>query len=85
MTPNVYDGEPDNRQATDTEPAQPVTRFRSRYRALTQYEKDLHDAIKAKADELDNLFDEIKDGRYKALARTALEESIMWIIKELTS
>lgn len=79
---NVFEGAADGRQA-DT--AIEVSRFRPRYRALTDAEKALHDALKAKADELDQLFARVKDGRYKALAVTSLEQSIMWIVKELTS
>jgi len=79
---NVYEGKPDGRQA-DT--AIPVSRFRPRYRALTDDEKALHDAIKSKADELEQLFEKVKPGRYHSLAITSLEESVMWIVKELTS
>jgi hypothetical protein len=56
-----------------------------RYRALTDDEKALHDAIKSKAAELEALFEQVKSGRYSSLAMTDLENSIMWIIKELTS
>jgi hypothetical protein len=62
-----------------------VTRFRPKYRALTDREKALHDALKDKAAELEALFAEVKPGRYNALAVTSLEQSIMWIVKELTS
>jgi hypothetical protein len=79
---NVFEGATDGRQA-DT--AIPVSRFRPRYRALTDDEKKLHDELKAKADELDQLFAKVKPGRYNALAVTSLEQSIMWIVKELTS
>jgi uncharacterized protein YoxC len=79
---NIFEGQPDGRQA-DT--AIEVSRFRPRYRALTDAEKALHDALKAKADELDQLFARVKDGRYKSLAVTSLEQSVMWIVKELTS
>lgn len=79
---HVYEGKPDARQA-DT--AIQVSRFRPRYRALTDDEKKLHDELKAKADELDHMFAQVKDGRYKSLAITSLEQSIMWIVKELTS
>ncbi len=79
---NVYEGATDGRQA-DTAIA--VSRFRPRYRALTDDEKVLHDALKDKAAELEALFDRVKAGRYKSLALTSLEESVMWIIKELTS
>lgn len=78
---HVYDGDPDARlQAT-----QPVKRFRPTYRQLTDEEKALHDALKDKAEELEQLFAKVKPGRYNSLAVTALEQSIMWIVKELTS
>lgn len=79
---NVYEGQPDGRQA-DT--AIQVSRFRPRYRALTDEEKALHDALKDKAAELEALFTQVKPGRYNSLAVTSLEQSIMWIVKELTS
>lgn len=80
---NVFDGEPDGRQSADV--AQPVSRFRPIYRALADDEKALHDAIKAKAEELEALFAKVKPGRYTSLALTALEEAVMWAIKGLTS
>lgn len=79
---NVFEGTPDGRQGIST--TAPVSRFRPTYRALTDEEKQLHDAIKTQAESMENLFSHIKDGRYKALALTALEESVMWAIKELT-
>lgn len=79
---HVFEGQPDGRQA-DTAIA--VTRFRPKYRALTDEEKALHDALKDKATELEALFNKVKDGRYKSLAFTSLEQSVMWIVKELTS
>lgn len=79
---NVYEGKTDGRQA-DT--AIPVSRFRPRYRALTDEEKTLHDEIKNKAAELEELFGKVKTSRYASLAVTALEQSVMWIVKELTS
>jgi hypothetical protein len=80
---NVYDGAPDARQSGDT--AEKTSRFRPRYRALTDDEKALHDAIKAKAAELEGLFEQIKPGRYLSLGMTALEQSVMWAVKELTA
>lgn len=80
---NVFEGKPDARQSDDT--AMPVSRFRPRYRALTDDEKALHDQLKEKAAELEALFDKVKKGRYAALAMTSLENSLMWIVKELTS
>ena len=80
---NVYEGKPDARQQASVDA--PVSRFRPRYRALTDDEKALHDAIKDKAAELESLFAQVKPGRYNSLAVTALEQAIMWIVKELTS
>lgn len=81
--PNVFEGTPDARQSTETT-FQP-SRFRPTYRALTDEEKALHDQLKTKAAELETLFGQVKAGRYSALAMTSLENSIMWIVKELTS
>ncbi|MCI1437823.1 MAG: hypothetical protein LKI03_00065 [Acetobacter indonesiensis] len=61
------------------------SRFRPRYRALTPEEKALHDEIKNKAQEMEALFEKVKSERYNALAITSLEQSVMWIVKELTS
>jgi hypothetical protein len=80
---NVYQGEPDGRQSADV--AMPTSRFRPMYRALTPEEKQLHDDIKAKAVELEKLFEMVKFGRYRSLGLTALEEAVMWTVKELTS
>ena len=80
---NVFDGKPDARQSADVN--HPVSRFRPTYRALTADEKTLHDDLKAKAVELETLFAKVKPGRYNALAITSLEQSLMWIVKELTS
>ena len=79
---DVFEGKPDSRQSDD--PKMLVSRFRPRYRALTDTEKELHDALKNKAAELETLFGQVKQGRYNALAVTSLEQSIMWIVKELT-
>lgn len=83
---NVFDGAEDSRQSADV--AHPVSRFRPTYRALSDDEKKLHDEIKTKAVELEKMIEQMKDGkpsRYKSLALTDLESSIMWAVKELTS
>lgn len=80
---NVFEGKPDGRQSDDSNLK--VSRFRPVYRALTDEEKALHDELKAKAVELEALFARVKPGRYNALAVTSLENSLMWIVKELTS
>ena len=79
---HVFEGKPDDRQADS---AIPVSRFRPRYRALTDDEKAMHDQLKDKAAELESLFGKVKPGRYSALAMTSLEQAVMWIVKELTS
>lgn len=81
---NAFAGEPDARQEGDIKPS----RFRPRYRKLTDEELALHDEIKNKAAELETLFEKInggKTGRYKSLAFTDLEKSVMWAVKELTA
>lgn len=79
---NVFEGKPDDRQA-DTKI--PVSRFRPKYRALDPEEKQLHDEIKEQAVKLEELFAKVPTGRYASLAFTSLEESVMWIIKQLTA
>ncbi len=79
---NVFEGQPDGRQGDSSTK---TSRFRPMYRALTDEEKALHDEIKAKAVELEVLFEKVKAGRYAALAITALEQSVMWVVKELTA
>lgn len=81
-TETVYEGQPDARQGDATTVP---SRFRPRYRKLTPDELALHDEIKNKAAELETLIERVKPGRYRSLAITALEESIMWAVKELTS
>ena len=91
---NVFDGQSDQRQSDDQK--EPMSRFRPRYRALSDDEKALHDAIKAKAEELEALFQRVTEfgaaphsdpikTRYRALGLTALEQSVMWAVKALTS
>ena len=80
---NVFEGAADNRQSDDRK--MPVTRFRPRYRALSDEEKALHDEIKDAYAKVEALVDRLNAGRYRALAITALEESCMWAVKELTA
>lgn len=80
-TENVYEGEPDGRQAGDIKPS----RFRPRYRALSDEEKALHDEIKNKACEMEELIEKVGKGRYQSMAMTDLEKSVMWAVKQLTS
>ena len=58
---HTFKGTLDSRQSDDA--ALPISRFRPRYRALTDDEKALHDALKDKASELEALTDKVKAGR----------------------
>lgn len=80
---NVYAGKPDARQSDD--PNMPTSRFRPRYRALSDEEKALHDEIKENAVKLEQSILKVKAGRYQSLSLTALEESVIWAVKELTT
>lgn len=53
-------------------------------RELSKEERDLVCSIQDKADEMKQLFDLVKAGRYRSLAMTSLEEAVMWIVKEAT-
>ena len=59
--------------------------FRPTYRELTEEEATLSNAIKNRAQDLLTLYLRLNSGRYRALAITSLEESVMWAIKELTT
>jgi hypothetical protein len=74
---------------------QPMSRFRPRFRKLTDEELALHDAIKGGAHALEQMFTQVDLGssnpetvsekmRYRALAMTALEQAVMWAVKALT-
>ena len=62
-----------------------TSRFRPRYRQLSEEEQALSLAIKEKAAELETLYGDVGEGHYGKLAMTSLEQSVMWIIKELTA
>jgi hypothetical protein len=79
---DVFEGPADSRQSDDQ--AMAVSRFRPRYRALSDEEKAIHDEVKAAFCAVEQQIERIKAGRYRSLALTALEESCMWAIKELT-
>lgn len=79
---NLFEGTPDARQADEVD--EEMSRFRPRYRALTPEEVAHHDDLKTAYTAVERLLDILPSGRYRALAYTALEESCMWAIKELT-
>lgn len=57
--------------------------FRKQYRALTEMEKNHVDAVKVAAEILHHLLDR-GDPRCVAIAKTKLEECVMWATKGLT-
>lgn len=69
-------------------PAQ-VDIFRSKYRELSITEKDAISVLKDTASKLYAIYEEGQnelgaDGRKIALAKTKLEESVMWGVKAIT-
>lgn len=66
---HIYEGAPDARQAGNIKPS----RFRPQYRALTDEEKALHDAIKEKAVELEALFARARELRYPLIEIVAAD------------
>jgi hypothetical protein len=54
--------------------------FRKTYKALKSVNSDLIQNIKLKAEELEDLFKKVNN-REMALAKTNLEQSIMWATK----
>lgn len=59
--------------------------FRIEYTALTDEQKVKILAVKHKAEELLKEFGESGDLRCLALAKTKLEESVMWAVKGITT
>ena len=64
--------------------AEAVNVFRPVFRDLTEDEKDLISEVKTKAQEL-YLLIEKTPGRYGSLAKTELESSMMWAVKQITA
>ncbi len=65
--------------------------FRKQYRPLTEAEKEFIENLKHEAEILYGLMDQStfpgersERARYLNLAKTALEESVMWAVKALT-
>lgn len=79
---NTFEGTPDARQSDRVDA--PVSRFRPTYRALTDEEKQLHDAIKLQADSMAVLFDNLKRSYMTEQAILRLEEAVFWAVKGLT-
>jgi hypothetical protein len=59
--------------------------FRNKYREMTDFEKRTMEELKSRAYWLlCHIEAHIPEGRYQSLAKTALEESVMWAVKEIT-
>lgn len=64
--------------------------FRKEFKPLTDEQKAWMDAVKTKADELLLAIDRVREGNYPgnreiALAKTNLEQAIMWAVKGITA
>ena len=53
-------------------------------RELSEGEQEVREAIYKQAEALEATYRLVQPGRYRSLALTSLEESVMWIVKELT-
>lgn len=58
--------------------------FRKEYRELTEDEKAHVENVKTAAEVLYDHIEAMKDGREKSIAKTKLEESVMWAVKGIT-
>ena len=65
-------------------PSDPDNVFRKQYRELSVEEKQLVDLVKDRAYDLSCVIDKVEDSREKSLAKTHLEESVMWAVKKIT-
>ena len=61
------------------------TTFRPTSRELSEDEQEIRNAIYEQAEVLEAIYQKVQPGRYRTLALTSLEESVMWIAKGLTS
>jgi len=59
------------------------TTFRPVDRELSEGEQEVREAIYKQAEALEATYRLVQPGRYRSLALTSLEESVMWIVKEL--
>jgi len=59
--------------------------MRHAYRVLTDDEKQFMQALKDKGLELHEMIDSIGNSRELSLAKTKVEEAIMWAVKHLTA
>lgn len=73
---------------SNKEEAKMTDTFRKEYRTLSEDQKHCMERIKDKAEELLAAFEDTPgcevDGRQMALAKTNLEQAVMWAIKAIT-
>ena len=58
--------------------------MRHEYRTLTNWEKTKMQAVKDKALELHTLMSSLGETRELSLAKTKVEEAVMWAVKHIT-
>lgn len=59
--------------------------FRTVYKQLSEEETNLLNHIKSTAEVFETWLNLAEPNRYNSLAKTALEESVMWAVKGITS
>ena len=59
--------------------------FRKEYRELSDAEKNALTVLKESAGSLYVLIDSMTESREKSIAKTKLEEAVMWAVKGLTA
>lgn len=59
--------------------------FRAEYRELSAIDKALMAEIKTRAVEMEAFLEGVMEPRYRALAKTSLEQTVMWAVKGITS
>jgi hypothetical protein len=58
--------------------------MRHQYRVLSDDEKSAMQTVKDRGLELWNVFDNIGQSREMSLAKTKIEEAVMWAVKHIT-
>ena len=59
--------------------------MRHQYRVLSDEEKALMSLLKDKGLEFHNILDGMKSSREVSLAKTKIEEAVMWAVKSITA
>lgn len=75
--------DPENTTPPIYHPRQPGT-FREQYRNLTPTQSNAIEEIKGLSSSLHVRLESVSDPRMKAIAKTKLEECVMWAVKGIT-